>query len=285
MTIMLFICKRESIKVYLWGSVGVEVDESGDAMRLQKLGLCHLSQSLAVTAKDFVRHNQEIKNVQNKCHPSTERWHQTTTEANPHAEKILRPYPSSLKFTAHSSISPKTSKRRFNSVRVQSDLSRPTYTTRLSSCSLRGKTEPGKEIKRGESFFPFTLLFLHHALMNWSWSLLWILPLTLGLLLLSVCVPMWLVQLPSSYLMELHFESAFNLPWHYNSSFSLQHINQKQRDFYQMMPCLKFGAASSSVKFKNKAVRGFCFISEKCSFFPAMELQLTENLVAKWEVC
>ncbi|TNN71429.1 hypothetical protein EYF80_018378 [Liparis tanakae] len=44
-------------------------------------------------------------------------------------------------FTAHSSISPKTSKRRFNSVRVQSDLSRPTYTTRLSSCSLRGKTE------------------------------------------------------------------------------------------------------------------------------------------------
>lgn len=50
-------------------------------------------------------------------------------------------YPSSLRFTAHSSISPKTSKRRFSSVRVQSDLSRPTYTTRLSSCSLRGDTD------------------------------------------------------------------------------------------------------------------------------------------------
>lgn len=73
-------------------------------------------------------------------------------------KKVLGPYPSSLKFTAHSSISPKTSKRRFNSVRVQSDLSRPTYTTRLSSCSLRGKTERRKEIKRGGLFFPFPSL-------------------------------------------------------------------------------------------------------------------------------
>lgn len=65
-----------------------------------------------------------------------------------------RPYPSSLKFTAHSSISPKTSKRCFSSVRLQSDLSRPTYTTRLSSCSLRGNMERKGEIKEGSVFFP-----------------------------------------------------------------------------------------------------------------------------------
>lgn len=64
-----------------------------------------------------------------------------------------RPYPSSLKFTAHSSISPKTSKRRFSSVRLQSDLSRPTYTTRLSSCSLRGNMDRKGEIKEGSLFF------------------------------------------------------------------------------------------------------------------------------------
>lgn len=64
-------------------------------------------------------------------------------------------YPSSLRFTAHSSISPKTSKRRFSSVWVQSDLSRPTYTTRLSSCSLRGDTdrEAGGRLKEWESVF------------------------------------------------------------------------------------------------------------------------------------
>lgn len=64
-------------------------------------------------------------------------------------------YPSSLRFTAHSSISPKTSKRRFSSVRVQSDLSRPTYTTRLSSCSLRGDTdrEAGGRLKEWECVF------------------------------------------------------------------------------------------------------------------------------------
>lgn len=82
-------------------------------------------------------------------------------------------YPSSLRFTAHSSISPKTSKRRFSSVRVQSDLSRPTYTTRLSSCSLRGDTdgEAGGRLKEWECVF----FSPHTALMNWSWSLLWIL--------------------------------------------------------------------------------------------------------------
>ena len=69
--------------------------------------------------------------------------------------KVSGPYPSSLRFTAHSSISPKTSKRRFSSVRVQSDLSRPTYTIRLSSCSLRGKTDREEEIKGGVCcFFP-----------------------------------------------------------------------------------------------------------------------------------
>lgn len=64
-------------------------------------------------------------------------------------------YPSSLRFTAHSSISPKTSKRRFSSVRLQSDLSRPTYTTRLSSCSLRGDTdrEAGGRLKERECVF------------------------------------------------------------------------------------------------------------------------------------
>lgn len=108
-------------------------------------------------------------------------------DAHIFAQKILGPYPSSLKFTAHSSISPKTSKRRFNSARVQSDLSRPTYTTRLSSCSLRGKTEQGKEIKRGSLFF-VSPLFLHRALMNWSWSLLWILTLSPVLSLFSVCL-------------------------------------------------------------------------------------------------
>lgn len=36
MTITLFICKRESIKVYLWGSVGPQLDGLGDTLRLQK---------------------------------------------------------------------------------------------------------------------------------------------------------------------------------------------------------------------------------------------------------
>lgn len=63
------------------------------------------------------------------------------------------PYPSSLSFTAHSSISPKASKRRFSSVLVQSDLSRPTYTTRLSSCSLKGKTDRKARDYRWKSCF------------------------------------------------------------------------------------------------------------------------------------
>lgn len=76
------------------------------------------------------------------------------------------PYPSSLSFTAHSSISPKASKRRFSSVRVQSDLSRPTYTTRLSSCSLKGKTDRKARDYRWKSCF---------FVINRSWSRLWIL--------------------------------------------------------------------------------------------------------------
>lgn len=126
-------------------------------------------------------------------------------------------HPSSLKFTAHSSISPKTSKRRFNSVRVQSDLSRPTYTTRLSSCSLKRK-DRGR-LKGGACFFPFPLSFcLHPALMNWSWSLLWILQLTpapcffFSLFFLSpfsFCLSVFLCDwfnLLSCYLIELQIE-------------------------------------------------------------------------------
>lgn len=41
MTIVLFICKRQSIKVRLSGSTGLNADESGDALRLQKLCICH----------------------------------------------------------------------------------------------------------------------------------------------------------------------------------------------------------------------------------------------------
>lgn len=204
-----------------------------------------------------------------------------------YAQKILGPYPSSLKFTAHSSISPKTSKRHFNSVRVQSDLSRPTYTTRLSSCSLRGKTQKRKEIKRGSLFF-FSPFFLHRALMNWSWSLLWILTLSprfvppLRLSVVFLCD--WLSLLP--YLIELQFGSAFNLPWHHNSSFSLQLINQRQSDFYQMMPCLKFGAASSFMKSKNKAAWWLSHISEKDCFL-GIKLTTHRKLgrIANWEVC
>lgn len=159
----------------------------------------------------------------------------------------------------------------------------------------RTDSAEGKRLKGGVLFFLSPFSFLHRA----PNELVLITPVdTAGdfggpppvfvpLFHLSVVFPLWLVQPASSYLIELQFGSAFNLPWHYNSSFSLQLIKQRQSDFYQMMPCLKFGAASSFLwSLKIKQWEWLSYISQKPAsfflfFFPAFGSP-THNTQQTW---
>lgn len=165
-------------------------------------------------------------------------------------------YPSSLRFTAHSSISPKTSKRRFSSVRLQSDLSRPTYTTRLSSCSLRGDTdrEAGGRLKERECVFlsspSFNELVLITPVDTAAFTALFtpciFFYTSLCFFCLSVsCVPLWLAQLSPCYLIEVQMElppSAQYLP----SFFSTTHQAEAERFLSNDATSLSFFFFNSS---------------------------------------
>lgn len=76
-------------------------------------------------------------------------------QTHTHTQTCWNSYPLYFKLMAHSSISPKTSKRRLSSERVLSARRRPTYKTRLSSWSLKAKQRRGLKKYRDSVFSLF----------------------------------------------------------------------------------------------------------------------------------
>lgn len=262
MTIMLFICKRESIKVYLWGSIGLELDGS------EMLRDCKSS----VFVLDL--QHLPLLEVQPVSYPATltPGWH---IDAHACTES-----PGGLTHRPSSSLHILQFRQRLQSgASTLSGCSRTSVAPRtppVSPPARYGERQSGeRRLKGGVCFFLSPPLHLHRG----PNELVLITPVdtsadfkplcfSVPLLCLSVVFLLWLVQLASCYLIELQIEcpqSALALQFLF---FSLQLINRRQSDFYQMM---FWGAASSFVESKLGGVK--------------LRTHSKLGMAAKWEAC